>query len=98
MEETLLLGLSISGTHSAVGVSIEFLLEEAFDFDILPNLNLKGASLKILENTITTNFLHDVYLKSLKKYKKLKNQWYLNTLTTQVSRKLRRYVQCVRKG
>lgn len=62
IEDTLLLGLSNSGAHSAVGVSIEFLLEEAFDFDILPNLNLKGATL----NNGWSRCLHYFYLKTKK--------------------------------
>lgn len=46
--QTLLRGLSNSLSHSAVVVSTELLLVEAFDFDILLNLNLKGATLNLI--------------------------------------------------
>lgn len=64
IEDTLLLGLSNSETQSGVAVSIEFLLEEAFDFDILPNLNLNGASLEGNITVTSTNQLHIFGLKN----------------------------------
>lgn len=46
-------GLMSSLSQSA-GVSTELLLEEEFDFDILLNLNLKGATLTDFQANIRT--------------------------------------------
>jgi hypothetical protein len=51
MAGTLLWGLPTSLSHSA-GVSIELLLVEEFDFDILLNFNLNGATFIALSASV----------------------------------------------